>query len=154
MFCSNINKKNKDYSSLFLSNTEIEFLNKNVPSIILNFKYSWFSISLPYNKGISFGYINALITNFESSNGFKVDTVNKIDKEIYIIEIPYEFYQNISNASLSQLKLFLDHNSFNSLISIHKDIKKQIISLVQALGSINENVILFYSDFIKDINIE
>ena len=100
MFCSNINKKNKDYSSLFLSNTEIEFLNKNVPSIILNFKYSWFSISLPYNKGISFGYINALITNFESSNGFKVDTVNKIDKEIYIIEIPYEFYQNISNIKI------------------------------------------------------
>ena len=150
MFCCNQNKKNKDYTSLFLSNTEIEFLNKNVPSIILNFRYSWFSLTLPYNKGISFPYISALITNFESSDGFRVDSVTKIDKEIYIIEIPYEFYQDISNASLFQLKLFLENDSFKTITKVDHNIKKQVIHIIQSLGGINENIVLFYSDFIKD----
>lgn len=150
MFCwTKIKKIKDDYSSLFLSKTEIEFLNKNVPTIILNFKYSWFTIILPYNKGLSFPYISALITNFESSDGFRVDTVQKINKEIYIIEIPNEFYENMSNASLQQLKLFLENSSFRTITNIHENVKKQIIDFVLALGGVNENVILFYTDFVN-----
>ena len=141
-YCNN----NSEFSSLFLSQKELNILNKNQPTIVLNFKYSWFTMTLPFNTGISIPYVSLLINYFENNGKFFTTTVKKI-KEIYIIEIERQFYENISNVALNQLKLFLENNSFRSVISIDKIVKKQIIDFIDSLSGINENIVLFYTEF-------
>lgn len=139
-------KNNSEFASLFLSQKELNILNKNQPTIVLNFKYSWFTMILPFNTGIAIPYVSLLINYFENNSKLFTTSVKKI-KEIYIIEIERQFYENISNVALIQLKLFLENNSFRSIISIDKIVKKQIIDFIESLSGINENIVLFYTEF-------
>lgn len=132
--------------SHFLDYYENKILvNKDIPSIVLNFKYSWTSYILPLNKGLSFPYIKNLIMYFE--NDLTLNTIVKTGIDKYFIEIPYEFYESMSNEAFLQFKKILNNGSFRPYMNIDSIVKKQIIKLITSLGGINKDIFLLYSEF-------
>jgi hypothetical protein len=110
-------------------------------------------LSLHNAKGIHF--FNKLI---EISNNkeslLKSDIIHKIGENRYIIIIPDEFYSNNNEKSIKRLFRYLGegdfYETFKDEVAKHR---KNIISLVDTFGGVDENIFLTYDYYVKrDVN--
>jgi len=109
-------------------------------------------LSLHNAKGINFFNKLIRIINGEEENYFKSEIIHKIGDNRYIIIIPDEFYYEINVNSIKKLFSYLIEGDFKE---IFKDevakYRKNIISLIDCLGGINENIFLTYNYYVNRI---
>lgn len=138
-----------------LISLEYNYIIRNECYCLIHFKLCNLTeyICLHNAKGINF--FNKLIEISNSEEPvLKSNIIHKIGENRYIIIIPDEFYSNNNINSIKRLFGYLRkgdfYETFKDEVAKHR---KNVISLVDIFGGVDENIFLTYDYYVKrDIN--
>lgn len=137
------------YILILIEHRHLHELN-NKSYLIFYFPIASYSFISSIHNATSITYVGKVFEYYNSDN-FSVNSILKIDTNRFVITIPYEYYQNISLETLKNLKETLRLGYFTENYISGKMVKKQLFDLINSLSGINNNIILGYDNYFKEI---